>query len=122
MSAPNGTFASPLRIVVGSDNAGHNYRLALKKLLESDERVSEVHDVGVVDARDPQAYPHIAVDAASMIRNGKVSFLVYLRSRLELSFLESWTHMLCFFSFFNQCFDHYLSLSLSLSICPPLVP
>lgn len=78
MSQPNGTATSPpapLRIVVGSDNAGHDYKDTIKKQLESDARVSRVFDVGVQDADDPQAYPHIAVDAAQMVAKGEVSSL-----------------------------------------------
>lgn len=68
----NGSTPPPLRIVVGSDNAGHNYKETLKALMEKDDRVSKVLDVGVVESDDPQAYPHIAVDAAKMVAKGDV--------------------------------------------------
>lgn len=67
----NGTTPSPLKVVVGSDCAGVQYKSALKELLEKDSRVSEVFDVGVPDADDQQAYPHVAVDAAKMIARGE---------------------------------------------------
>ena len=46
-----------LRIVVGGDNAGFNYKEALRKDLESDERVEAVQDVGVEDSEDQTSLP-----------------------------------------------------------------
>ena len=46
-----------LRIVVGGDNAGFNYKQALRKDLESDERVEVVADVGVDDPRTTRPIP-----------------------------------------------------------------
>ncbi len=59
-----------LRLVVGSDDAGFEYKEAIKADLLADERVSDVADVGV-DADGHTAYPHIAVDAARMVANGE---------------------------------------------------
>lgn len=59
-----------LRVVVGSDEAGYEYKEALKDDLRSDTRVAEVTDVGV-GAEEHTAYPHIAVAAARMIVEGK---------------------------------------------------
>ncbi len=59
-----------LRIVVGSDEAGYEYKEALKDDLRGDTRVAEVTDVGV-DADERTAYPHVAVAAARMIVEGK---------------------------------------------------
>ncbi|TGD84918.1 ribose-5-phosphate isomerase [Mycolicibacterium sp. CH28] len=59
-----------LRIVVGSDDAGYEYKQALKKDLSADPRVTEVIDVGV-GAEEDTAYPHVAVTAARMIADGK---------------------------------------------------
>lgn len=64
---------SPLRIVVGCDNAGFAYKDALKETLQKHKGVKEVLDVGVNDAKDSKAYPHSAVDAARMVKNGEVS-------------------------------------------------
>ena len=64
---------SPLRIVVGSDNAGHAYKTALKETLKNHKGVTEVLDVGVIDADDSTAYPHLAVDACKKIKAGEVS-------------------------------------------------
>ena len=70
--ASKGTTPSPLRIVVGSDSAGHAYKTALKAELEKNPGVSQVLDVGTVDADDSTAYPHIAVDASKKITTGDV--------------------------------------------------
>ncbi|GFG50426.1 ribose-5-phosphate isomerase [Mycolicibacterium agri] len=59
-----------LRIVVGSDEAGYQYKEALKGDLREDRRVAEVTDVGV-GADECRAYPHIAVAAARMIVEGR---------------------------------------------------
>ncbi|MGY1692625.1 ribose-5-phosphate isomerase [Geodermatophilus sp. SYSU D01105] len=63
-------MVEPIRVVVGSDDAGYQYKEALKRDLEGDPRVSEVTDVGVGDA-DTTAYPHVAVTAARMIADGR---------------------------------------------------
>lgn len=60
-----------LRIVVGGDNAGFNYKQALRKDLESDERVEVVADVGVDDPTDDTSYPNVAVAAAEKIARGE---------------------------------------------------
>jgi ribose 5-phosphate isomerase B len=60
----------PLRVVVGSDDAGYDYKEILKADFEADERVSAVHDVGV-GADEGTAYPNIAVAAAEMVAAGK---------------------------------------------------
>ncbi|WP_319449662.1 MULTISPECIES: ribose-5-phosphate isomerase [unclassified Mycobacterium] len=58
-----------LRVVVGSDDAGYEYKEALKGDLLSDDRVGEVIDVGV-GADENTAYPHVAVAAARMVADG----------------------------------------------------
>ncbi|GEP33978.1 D-erythrulose-4-phosphate isomerase 1 [Nocardioides szechwanensis] len=59
-----------LRIVVGSDDAGFQYKEILKADLEADGRVVEVIDVGVRQG-ERTAYPHVAVTAAKLIADGK---------------------------------------------------
>ncbi|WP_207454422.1 ribose-5-phosphate isomerase [Desertivibrio insolitus] len=58
-----------LRLVVGSDSAGYDYKTALKAELENDPRVASVVDVGVAEdgATD---YPHVAVEAARIVAAG----------------------------------------------------
>ena len=63
-------MGSGLRIVVGSDDAGYEYKEALKGDLRGDSRVAEVTDVGV-GADEDTAYPHVAVAAARLIAEGK---------------------------------------------------
>ena len=59
------------RIVVGSDDAGLEYKEILKADLEKDPRVSEVIDVGV-HADESTAYPHVAVSAGRKVADGEV--------------------------------------------------
>ena len=73
--AANGTQKQPLTIVVGSDNAGHGYKTALKETLSKHPGVANVLDVGVQDADDSTSYPHSAVAAAQKIKSGEVSRL-----------------------------------------------
>lgn len=61
---------TPLRIVVGADDAGYAYKEALKADLEADARVAGVVDVGVAaDATTP--YPDVAQAAAEMVADGR---------------------------------------------------
>jgi ribose 5-phosphate isomerase B len=60
-----------LRIVVGSDDAGYEYKEALKADLMASDLVESVQDVGV-DRDGHTAYPHIAVTAARLVASGAV--------------------------------------------------
>ncbi|CAN5527017.1 D-erythrulose 4-phosphate isomerase DerI2 [soil metagenome] len=60
-----------LRIVVGGDNAGFNYKEALRTDLEGDERVDSVQDVGVRGTEDETSYPNLAVAAAEKVAAGE---------------------------------------------------
>jgi len=62
-------MATKWRIVVGSDDAGLDYKNILKSDLEHDERVSQVIDIGV-SADETTPYPHVAIAAARMIAAG----------------------------------------------------
>jgi ribose 5-phosphate isomerase B len=59
-----------LRVVVGSDDAGLDYKELLKADLTGDDRVAEVIDVGV-GSDEQTAYPHVAVTAANLVAEGK---------------------------------------------------
>lgn len=59
-----------LRIVIGCDDAGFQYKEIIKKDLESNSNVVEVIDVGV-DQDGHTAYPRIAIAAAELVRDGK---------------------------------------------------
>lgn len=60
-----------LRVVVASDFAGFDYKEAIKADLLADPRVDEVIDAGVPAADDKTEYPHVGVNAARMIAEGK---------------------------------------------------
>jgi len=62
---------SPLRIVVGGDDAGFDYKSIISADFEKDSRVELVKDVGPLSADDKTAYPHFAVDAARLVAEGK---------------------------------------------------
>ncbi|MCL1898775.1 MAG: RpiB/LacA/LacB family sugar-phosphate isomerase, partial [Micrococcales bacterium] len=57
-----------LRIVVGSDQVGYQYKMALKAILAQDSRVSQVNDVGV-NAADETDYPLIALKAGQAMQS-----------------------------------------------------
>lgn len=60
-----------MRIAIGSDDAGLEYKSALRAVLEADARVTEVIDVGVgEDEHTP--YPDVAVTAARTVADGRV--------------------------------------------------
>lgn len=63
---------SPIKIVVGSDSAGYEYKTALMKELAESADVVVITDIGVMNAEDGTAYPHIAVRASEMIMAGDV--------------------------------------------------
>ncbi|KAL3418403.1 ribose 5-phosphate isomerase B [Phlyctema vagabunda] len=60
-----------LRVVVGGDDAGFDYKAQLTKDLEASPLVASVHDVGPLSPEDKKAYPHFAVDAAKLIASGE---------------------------------------------------
>jgi ribose 5-phosphate isomerase B len=63
-------MADQLRIVVGSDDAGYQYKEALKADLEKSDLVAGVQDVGV-DADGHTPYPTVAIAAAEMVARGE---------------------------------------------------
>ncbi len=63
-------MAEPLRLVIGSDDAGFDYKEILKKDLEASDGVASVVDVGV-DADGHTAYPKVAVAAAELVAKGE---------------------------------------------------
>jgi ribose 5-phosphate isomerase B len=60
------------KIVVGSDNAGYGYKEEFKELLEADDRVDSVVDVGVTGREDGTLYPNVAEEAAKRVASGEV--------------------------------------------------
>jgi ribose 5-phosphate isomerase B len=63
-------MAEALRVVVGSDDAGYEYKTALKADLEASDQVAAVFDVGV-DADGHTPYPAVAIAAAEMVAAGR---------------------------------------------------
>jgi ribose 5-phosphate isomerase B len=59
-----------LRIVIGSDDAGFDYKEILKKDLEADPGVASLVDIGV-DADGHTAYPRVAIAAAELVAAGE---------------------------------------------------
>ncbi|MCO1337857.1 ribose-5-phosphate isomerase [Kocuria polaris] len=59
-----------LTIIIGNDEAGVEFKEALKAVLEADDRVEAVIDAGV-GADDSTAYPHVAVAAARRVAAGE---------------------------------------------------
>jgi ribose 5-phosphate isomerase B len=62
-------MSKKLRIVIGSDEAGFEYKEILKKDLEKNPNVAAVIDVGV-DGEGHTAYPKIAIAAAELVAAG----------------------------------------------------
>ena len=58
-----------LRIVIGSDDAGYEYKEILKRDLEADDRVASVVDVGV-GSDEHTAYPYVGASAARLVAAG----------------------------------------------------
>lgn len=63
-------MSTPLRIVVGSDDAGYDYKEKIRADFEASDQVASVIDVGV-DAGGHTAYPHVAARAARMVAAGE---------------------------------------------------
>jgi ribose 5-phosphate isomerase B len=63
-------MSDTLRIVIGSDDAGFDYKEALKADLLANDLVADVTDVGV-DADGHTAYPKVAIEAAELVASGK---------------------------------------------------
>jgi ribose 5-phosphate isomerase B len=64
------TAGGKWRIVVGSDDAGYEYKEALKADLAASDLVESVVDVGV-DADGHTSYPTVAIEAAQLVASGK---------------------------------------------------
>ncbi|MGM1028449.1 MAG: ribose-5-phosphate isomerase [Actinomycetota bacterium] len=60
-----------IRLIVGSDKAGFDYKEILKRELEGHELVESVVDVGVDDADGATSYPKVAIEAAERVARGE---------------------------------------------------
>ena len=63
------TMEKKLRIVIGADDAGFEYKEALKRDLSANPLVESVVDVGVT-ADEHTAYPRVAIQAAELVAAG----------------------------------------------------
>lgn len=63
-------MTNKLRIIIGADDAGTEYKNSLKALLEADDRVELVIDMALRE-KDDRFYPAIAVAAAQRIAVGE---------------------------------------------------
>lgn len=63
-------MSDELRIIIGSDDAGYDYKEVLKQDLLNNPGVASVVDVGV-DADGHSAYPVIAIEAAEKVAAGE---------------------------------------------------
>jgi len=63
-------MTEPLRLVIGSDDAGFDYKEVIKRDLEVHDLVASVVDVGV-GADGHAAYPRVAIAAAELVANGE---------------------------------------------------
>ncbi|GAB4099577.1 ribose-5-phosphate isomerase [Sinomonas halotolerans] len=69
----NGESTGGLRVVIGSDEAGVDYKDAVLADLERDGRIAEVIDIGVArDGEDfTRPYPYVGIAAGQMISEGR---------------------------------------------------
>jgi ribose 5-phosphate isomerase B len=60
-----------IRLIVGSDKAGFDYKEILKRDMEAHELIESVVDVGVDDAEGATSYPKVAIEAAERVARGE---------------------------------------------------
>jgi ribose 5-phosphate isomerase B len=70
-------MATPLRLIVGSDDAGFDYKEILKKDLEASDGVASVVDVGV-DADGHTPYAKVAIEAAERVARGEADRALHI--------------------------------------------
>ncbi len=63
-------MTAPLRLVIGSDDAGFEYKEVLKRDLQAHPLVADLVDVGV-DADGHTPYPTVAIEAAEHVARGE---------------------------------------------------
>ena len=60
-----------IRLIVGSDKAGYDYKEMLKRDMETNDLVASVTDVGVDDPEGTTSYPKVAIEAAERVARGE---------------------------------------------------
>ena len=76
-----------LRIAIGSDEAGYQYKEAIKADLLKSNLVESVQDVGI-EQDENTAYPHIAIAAARMVARGDTVILLTYGSYDEVELAD----------------------------------
>ncbi|QCR19793.1 ribose-5-phosphate isomerase [Agrococcus sp. SGAir0287] len=67
-----------LRLIIGSDKAGFDYKEIIKADLEANPGVASVVDVGVPSDSDATSYPNVAIEAAERIARGEADRAILL--------------------------------------------
>jgi ribose 5-phosphate isomerase B len=74
-AAPPAAGKAGLRLVLGADEAGVDYKNRILADLQADPRISEIIDIGVNRTDAPadfvRPYPYVGIAAGEMIRDGK---------------------------------------------------
>lgn len=70
-------MSNKLRLIVGADDAGYQYKEAIKADMEASDRVISVEDIGV-DELGKTPYPTIAIAAAEKIAAGEADRAVLI--------------------------------------------
>ncbi|MGH3656788.1 MAG: ribose-5-phosphate isomerase [Micromonosporaceae bacterium] len=65
------------RVAVGSDEAGYEYKEAIRRDLEEDPRVEVVSDFGV-KADESRAYPNVGLEVAEAVARGEADRAVLI--------------------------------------------
>ena len=58
------------RVVLVGDSAGYGYKNMIKEMLEGDDRIDEIIDVGLNDGDEAELYPNLATHGAEIIARG----------------------------------------------------
>lgn len=65
-------MSTPIRLLVGGDSAGFDYKQRILADMQADERVASVEDLGVFEGRlDDGSYPSVAIAAGTRIAAGE---------------------------------------------------
>lgn len=60
-----------IRLIVGSDKAGYDYKEMLKRELDGHELVASITDVGIETGEGTTSYPKVAIEAAERVARGE---------------------------------------------------
>lgn len=63
--------ATKFRVIIGCDNAGVEYKNAIKEELEKNPLIESVTDIGVYNSNESKAYPLVAIECGERIAKGE---------------------------------------------------